>query len=316
MEACEHRFHMSPLKYFVSDQLTKWRTAYVKGLTDDDKTRRTENPELIQMYMDKGVDAYMTPASFWRHAVNFVNEISSWLRWNSWHTNHFLWIQDVLEAKQVVHTTWGKGERWKDLGANDANNTYHLPGRAPRFHFAEKSGMRWDVVISLLEDIGVEDLRMAEVGVFAGHFSKFLLERFPKMQLLGIDPYIGSDETFPGDYSKTLDPAVAYSNALETFETVGGPSGRATLLPTTSAEAVKGIPDQSLHAVFIDGCHFYDCVREDLDAWLPKVMPGGLVMGHDFSPQWPGVVRAVWETRQGKPVHVGMDWMYWWQVEG
>jgi hypothetical protein len=46
-----------------------------------------------------------------------------------------------------------------------------------------------------------------------------------------------------------------------------------------------------------------------------QVMPGGLVAGHDFSPQWPGVVRAVWEMRPKQRVFVGMDWMYWWQVD-
>ena len=33
--------------------------------------------------------------------------------------------------------------------------------------------------------------------------------------------------------------------------------------------------------------------------------------GHDFSPQWPGVVRAVQEARTGRDVTLGMDWMYW-----
>ena len=50
----------------------------------------------------------------------------------------------------------------------------------------------------------------------------------------------------------------------------------------------RSIPDQSLDAIFVDGCHLYDCVVSDLEIWLPKVRPGGLVSGHDFSPQWPG----------------------------
>merc|ERR1712194_688332 len=80
-------------------------------------------------------------------------------------------------------------------------------------------------------------------------------------------------------------------------------------------EAVKNVPDQSIHAVFVDGCHFYSCVEEDLRLWMPKIVPGGLILGHDFSPQWPGVVRAVWEMRPNKKVFLAMDWMYWWQVD-
>ena len=81
----------------------------------------------------------------------------------------------------------------------------------------------------------------------------------------------------------------------------------------TGINGVMIIQDNYLHAVFIDGCHFYTCVQEDLAAWIPKVMEGGLILGHDFSPQWPGVVKAVWEIRGKQPVHLGMDWMYWWQ---
>jgi len=78
--------------------------------------------------------------------------------------------------------------------------------------------MRWEIVNALLEDFGIEELRVVEVGVFAGHFSKFLMEKFPKLQLIGIDPYVGTDDTFPGDYSQTLDPSIAYSNAQGIYD--------------------------------------------------------------------------------------------------
>ena len=45
---------------------------------------------------------------------------------------------------------------------------------------------------------------------------------------------------------------------------------------------------QTSEAIFVDGCHLYECVDSDLKIWLPKLAPGGLVCGHDFSPQWPG----------------------------
>jgi len=298
MEKAEERFYLTPLRFFVADQVMRWRKEYIEGLLEK---------------QDASTDKLIPPSTFWRLSVNVVNDISQWVRWNAWQANHFLWVQDVIEAEKVVHSTWGNAKRWDALGANDANNTYDLPGPKPRFFFSEKFGMRWEIVNGLLEEYGLEELRVVEVGVFAGHFSKFLLEKFPKMQLIGIDPYIGTDETFPGDYSQTLDPSIAYSNAYEIYQESG--PGRATLWATTSIEAVKNVPDQSIHAVFVDGCHFYSCVEEDLRLWMPKIVPGGLILGHDFSPQWPGVVRAVWEMRPNKKVFLAMDWMYWWQVD-
>jgi len=300
MERTEERFYLMPLRYFIADQVGKWKKRWLEGILND-LNGKTEDDNLI------------LPSVFWPRSVNVVNDISQWVRWNAWQSNHFTWLQDTIKAGKVVHTSWGDTARWAKLGANDANSTYDLPGKMPKFYFSDKFGMRWEIVNSLLEAFGEDaELRVVEVGVFAGHFSKFLLEKFPKLQLIGIDPYIGTDETFPGDFSQTLDPSVAYTNAAEIYDQF---PGRATLVATKSLQAAPAIPDDSIHAVFIDGCHFYECVEEDLRVWRPKVMKGGLVAGHDFSPQWPGVVRAVWENRPRKPVFLGMDWMYWWQEE-
>ena len=44
----------------------------------------------------------------------------------------------------------------------------------------------------------------------------------------------------------------------------------------------------------LDGDHSYDAIRTDIDAWLPKMKPGGLMSGDDF--MWPGVEKAATET--------------------
>ena len=63
-----------------------------------------------------------------------------------------------------------------------------------------------------------------------------------------------------------------------------------------SWEAASHYKDGSLDAVFIDADHSYESVRKDIDAWLPKVKIGGYIAGHDFTPVYEGVIRAVTET--------------------
>jgi hypothetical protein len=41
--------------------------------------------------------------------------------------------------------------------------------------------------------------------------------------------------------------------------------------------------DGSLDAVFLDGSHEAAAVEADVRAWLPKVRPGGVLAGHDWS---------------------------------
>ncbi|HAB16156.1 MAG TPA: class I SAM-dependent methyltransferase [Verrucomicrobiota bacterium] len=51
--------------------------------------------------------------------------------------------------------------------------------------------------------------------------------------------------------------------------------------------------DANLDFVFIDGDHRYAAVRADIEAWLPKVKPGGWIGGHDYDR--PDVERAARE---------------------
>lgn len=50
----------------------------------------------------------------------------------------------------------------------------------------------------------------------------------------------------------------------------------------SSVEAAKDYRDESLDVVFIDACHTYQCVHDDINAWMPKVKPGGFIAGHDI----------------------------------
>lgn len=69
-----------------------------------------------------------------------------------------------------------------------------------------------------------------------------------------------------------------------------------TPIRTTSIEGSKLYADESLDFVFIDACHYYECVKEDISAWYPKIKKGGILAGHDFSKDWPGVEQAVREN--------------------
>ena len=51
----------------------------------------------------------------------------------------------------------------------------------------------------------------------------------------------------------------------------------------TSVEASKLYENESLDFVFIDACHEYSCVKEDIIAWYPKIKKGGVLAGHDIN---------------------------------
>jgi len=62
--------------------------------------------------------------------------------------------------------------------------------------------------------------------------------------------------------------------------------------------------DKSIHLLFVDGDHHYASVRDDLAGWTPKIVPGGIVVMHDYGaqpkhlvllPHLEGVRRAIGE---------------------
>ncbi len=61
----------------------------------------------------------------------------------------------------------------------------------------------------------------------------------------------------------------------------------------SSVEAARSFDDESLGLVFIDGNHDVDSVGADIAAWWPKLRRGGVMLGHDYSPSFPGVIEAV-----------------------
>jgi predicted O-methyltransferase YrrM len=79
-----------------------------------------------------------------------------------------------------------------------------------------------------------------------------------------------------------------------------------TLLVADSVRAAQRFAPGTIDFAFIDGAHDYDSVRADLRAWWPRIRPGGLLAGHDYTPHWPDVARAVHEhfriTAAGYPL--------------
>ena len=50
-----------------------------------------------------------------------------------------------------------------------------------------------------------------------------------------------------------------------------------------SKDAVSFFPDEYFDWIYIDGLHTYEGVNDDVQLFWPKLSPGGLFSGHDFS---------------------------------
>lgn len=71
-----------------------------------------------------------------------------------------------------------------------------------------------------------------------------------------------------------------------------GVSASVRLIPAMTADAAK-VWSEPIDFLYIDADHSYDGVMADLEAWVPHVRSGGLIVGDDYGNAiYPGVARA------------------------
>lgn len=112
--------------------------------------------------------------------------------------------------------------------------------------------------------------RGAEIGVRQGRTLYHLVQSLPQLHMYAVDK----------DVSQFWSPQQ---------QSLWG--NRISVLSGISWEMAQQVPDASLDFYFIDAGHGYKSVIRDIDAWTPKIKPGGWFLGHDIN--FPAVNQAV-----------------------
>jgi len=141
-----------------------------------------------------------------------------------------------------------------------------------------------------------------EVGSWKGRSTAYMaveiLNSNKDIKFHSVDTWEGSPEHADDDLIKN-------NKLFETFlSNISPVKEKIHVVKMKSVDAAALYNDKSIDFVFIDACHEYDCVKEDINAWLPKVKQGGIIAGHDYS--WSGVRQAVHETINN-PSHKSRD---------
>lgn len=138
-------------------------------------------------------------------------------------------------------------------------------------------------------------IKGVEIGVYKGELSVALLDLFPLLKLILIDPWA----SYPTDhaYRKSGDVRSGFSQEKwdkiykGVIDKTRFALSRREMMRMESVQAADYFQPASFDFVFIDGDHQYEGCRADIRAWLPKVRAQGFLGGHDFS--YAGVERAV-----------------------
>lgn len=152
--------------------------------------------------------------------------------------------------------------------------------------------------------------KVAEVGVFDGPTSAWLLARLPKLVLYMVDQWKPYSDSNQPDAMLNADKWVRVRRMAHSRTEFA--KDRRIVLNLDSVKAAREIPDGSLDMAFIDANHTLEGVRRDIRAYWPKVKSGGWLAGHDWEKHEPriyGVVQAVQEfaAETGLPYELDED---------
>jgi predicted O-methyltransferase YrrM len=179
-------------------------------------------------------------------------------------------------------------------------------------HFYQNIGEDWFSYPNLYKrviDTFKNNSHFVEIGTWKGRSISFMaveiINSGYNIKLDCVDTWEGSPEHYETDAIKTY---TLYHQFLQNTEPI---SYMLTHIRDYSVNASKLYEDESLDFIFIDAAHDYQNVKNDINAWFPKVKKGGIIAGHDYVKGWHDVVKAVDEFFEGQEFEKSEDcWIY------
>lgn len=147
-----------------------------------------------------------------------------------------------------------------------------------------------------------ENSHFVEVGSWYGKSAVYMgveiINSGKKIRFDCIDSWEGRGDTW--DYEKAFDKFLIHIEPIKDI---------ITYYKLSSGLASRLYDDESLDFVFIDAAHDYENVKNDISLWYPKVKEGGVLAGHDYHSNQPGVIQAVDEFFDSFTIN-GESWIH------
>jgi hypothetical protein len=131
---------------------------------------------------------------------------------------------------------------------------------------------------------------IVELGVHRGFSYAVFCQAVQRLQLptrcFAIDTWRGDEQAgYYGD--NVYDAVCAHNRRYDSFS---------RLIRSDFSDACGAFADGSIDLLHIDGCHGYEAVRHDFEAWLPKLSKRGVILFHDTAEYAPGFgVHRLWD---------------------
>ena len=180
-------------------------------------------------------------------------------------------------------------------------------------HFYQNIGEDWftypDIYTSAVNKF--PNGNFMEIGSWKGRSIAYLaveiINSKKDIKLYCVDTWKGSEEHLSGGLiTEDTNLYQEFLNNVAPVKDVINP------IKSTSLDAAKLFEDEFFDFIFIDASHKYEDVKNDLNAWYPKLKKGGFFAGHDY-PSWEEVKKAVdeWVTENNYKLEISGQSLTW-----
>ena len=129
----------------------------------------------------------------------------------------------------------------------------------------------------------------AEIGVYRGKNARSILEVLNIKQLVLVDAWKGYVDVRTGvEFTDSF-----FENLYQEVKRNFSYMPNVQIIRDMSVNAANAFDDNYFDFVYLDGDHGYEAVRDDLEAWYPKLKKWGVMCGDDYGhPSGLGVIEA------------------------
>jgi cephalosporin hydroxylase len=150
-----------------------------------------------------------------------------------------------------------------------------------------------DLIEYLKTHLGdLKNKTMIEIGSYAGESSVMFAEHFGKV--ICIDPFM--DDYDPNDlvngFASMDIVEKKFDENTKNYQNIE----KIKMTSDTAIDMILQLYQNSyfeVHFVYIDALHTYEQVKKDIENYMPIIIDGGFIGGHDYHPNHPEVMRAV-----------------------
>ena len=128
--------------------------------------------------------------------------------------------------------------------------------------------------------LGIDPQVIVEIGVYKGRTSRHLRQLFPKADLWLVDPW-KPREGHEGQMYNEYSTKPEWERLHDSVQAQFADDPKTHILRMTSRQAATKVPS-SIDLLYIDGCHNYPVVCDDITRWRPLMALPGLFCGHDY----------------------------------